>query len=230
MLALLVGVTGCYKTTVKLEAGNPSASLSAPNTLATSFPILNEGESDAEDVQAASIVLTGATLIKPATLPAPLGAVPKEGFAALAAAFTGSFSPGTSYTISVDGTYRDHGHTYKFQVANDFRIPPFAPGAAASSSSSSPAQTVNGGHYPYQPPSIPKEVNEGGRGWTVPEGPERPAPAPSQPSGVQPAPKGDPPGIDFETNSSLDLSTRAFPNEPSGGVSPGGVVFETANS
>lgn len=230
ILALLVGVTGCYKTTVKLEAGNPSASLSAPSTLATSFPILNEGESDAEDVQAASIVLTGASLIKPVTLPAPLGAVPKEGFAVLAATFTGSFSPGTSYTISVDGTYRDHGHSYKFAVAHDFKIAPAAPGNAASGTSSSPAQTVNGGHYPYQPPSIPKEVNESGKGWTVPEGPERPAPAPSQPSGVQPAPKGDPPGIDFEANSSLGFNSGASPNEPSGSVSPGGIIFETANS
>ena len=230
MLVLLLSTSGCHKTTVSLVAGNPSASLIASNTLTTALPILNEGEGKAENVQATSISIAGASLTTPASLPAPLGTVPKDGLTTLAAAFTGSFQAGNSYTISVEGTFQENGHEFKFAVSKPVRIPPGAPGSAVSDSSSSPAQTVNGAHFPHQAPNFPKEVNEGGHGWTVPEGPDRPAPTPSKQSAVQPAPVGDPPGIDFEVNSSLGFNSNWFPNEPSGSVSPSGIVFETANS
>ena len=230
-LCLLAVISGCErKTEVKLEPGAASGSLNAPNALTAVLPILNTGEEAAEDVQAASISISGTTLTEPLPLPATLGNVPKDGSVNLASAFAGTFSVGNTYTIHVEGTFRDHGHRFPFALSQDLRIPPASPGSATSGSSSSPAQTVNGAHYPHQPPHFPKEVNEGGHGWTVPKGPDRPAPAPSNQSTVKPAPAGDPPGIDFETNSSLGFNSNETPNEPSGGVSPGGVIFETANS
>jgi hypothetical protein len=227
--ALLSSVSGCHKTTVKLEGGSVSASLIEGNTVAVSFPIVNESDTDAQNLQATSITINAATLIKPTGLPASIGDVPKDGMAALGATFSGTFQAGGSYTMKVEGTYQDHGRDYKFAIAHDFKIPA-GPGSALSGSASSPAQKVNGAHFPHQAPNFPAEVNEGGHGWTVPEGPDR-APVPrSQPSGVQPAPVGDPPGIDFEVNTSLGFNSGETPNEPSGSVSPTGIVFETANS
>ena len=201
--SLLLGICGCErKTNVKLVPGMASGNLNSPNSLTTVLPILNQGEDAAEDVQAESISIAGTTLTEPAPLPAALGMVPKDGLVNLAAAFTGTFTAASSYTIHVEGTFRDHGHRFPFAVSQVLKIPPAGPGSAASGSSSSPAQTVNGAHFPQQAPNFPREVNEGGHGWTVPKGPDRPAPPPSKPSNVQPAPKGDPPGIDFEVNSS----------------------------
>lgn len=230
LLMVLLGTAGCHRISAKLVAGNPSGSLNTPTTLTTVLPILNEGTVRAENVQANSISISGATLTAPATLPVPLGTVPNDGLVNLVAAFSGSFQAGNSYTIRVEGTFKEEGHEYKFALSQALRIPPAAPGTATAGSNSSPAQTVSGAHFPAQAPNFPKEVNEGGHGWTVPEGPDRPAPAPSQESTVKPAPAGDPPGIDFETNTSLGFKSGVFPNEPSGSVSGGGIIFETANS
>jgi hypothetical protein len=231
MSALLLASSGCQKTTVKLVAGNPSGSLNSPTTLATAFPILNDGEGRAENVRAISISIAGTTLTKPASLPANLGTIAQDGLATLAATFAGTFQAGNSYTMNVEGTYEDNGHSYKFALSQALRLPPASPGTATSGSSSSPAQTVNGAHFPHQAPNFPKEVNEGGKGWTVPEGPTRPAPAPSKPSGTQPAaPVGVDPPVEFEFNTSLGFNSGETPNEPSGSVNSGGVIFETANS
>lgn len=230
LTVLLFASVGCYKAQVRLRAGAAAASLRAPGTLDVALPVLNDGEGNAEDVRASSISISGATLTQP-SLPETLGNIQQDGSATLAAAFTGaSFQAGGSYTVNVDGTFREHGHHFKFALSQSFTIPPAAPGSAASSSSSSPAQTVNGAHFPHQPRNFPKEVNEGGHGWTVPNGPDRPAQPPSSPSNVQPAPQGDPPPIDFEANNSLGLGGTEFPDEPSGGVDGGGVIFETASS
>lgn len=229
LLAATVCLSGCHHTEVKLDAGVPSGSLIAPNTLSTAFPIVNDSEADAQDVQASKITLSGGTLVKPVSLPAGIGDAPKDGTATVQAIFSGPLQAGGTYNMSVEGTFADHGHRFKFALTHEVKVPP-GPGNNNAGDGSSPAQTVNGAHFPYQPPNFPGEVNEGGHGWTVPEGPDRPAAPPSQPSGVQPAPKGDPPGIDFELDSQLGFNSSLTPNEPSGSVSPGGIIFETANS
>jgi hypothetical protein len=145
---------GCHKTSVHLVAGNPSGSLNTPTSLAIMLPILNEGAGTAENVQASSISLAGATPAAPATLPQALGTLPDDGLANLAAVFTGTFQAGNSYTVTVEGSFRDAGRTYKFAVSGALQIPPAAPGTAASGSDSSPAQTVNGANYPHQEPNF----------------------------------------------------------------------------
>ena len=230
LTCMVLSATGCYKARVRLQAGPASGSLNTPTQLATAFQLTNTGEADAENVVASAISLNGATLTNPA-LPADLGPLPRDGSTAVAATFTGSgFTAGNSYSIHMEGTFREHGHTFPYKLDTALRIPPAAPGAGNSLTGSSPAHVVNGAHYPYQPPNFPGEANEGGHGWTVPNGPNRPKPGPpSSSSGVQPAPQGDPPQVDFEVNNSLGLSGGSTVNEPSGAVSPGGIVFQTAN-
>ena len=225
--------TGYHKAKVKLVAGSASCSLNAPNTLAIALVVINDGEATAEDVQASSISIAAGKLTQPATLPEVLGAIPKNALGTLGAIFTAvagtSFQPGGSYTIKVEGTFREERQTFKFALAQSLRIPPAAPGSAQLLSGSSLAQTVSGAHYPHQP-TLPQRVNEGGLGWIVPKGPDRPAQPRSSQTTVQPAPQVDPPPIDFETNTSLGLNDgNQTVDEPSGAVSGGGVVFLTTS-
>jgi hypothetical protein len=227
---LLVGTSGCNKEKAKLVARSASGSLSVPNTLAIALVVINDGEATAEDVQASSISLAGATLTDP-TLPEILGDIPKGDSTTLAAAFTSaSLQPGGIYTIHVEGTFRENGHKFKFALAEPLQIPPVATGSSKSLSSPSPAQTVTGAPYPAQPPNLTEDVNDGANAWTVPNGPDRPAQPPSSQSVAQPAPQGDPPQVDFENNTPLGFNSHEEPNEPSGAVSSDGIVFETANS
>jgi hypothetical protein len=225
----LLAASGCYHAKARIEAGSASGSLNSPTELSAALNLLNTGEADAGNVQAIVITVSGGTVSTP-NLPATIGNIAKDGNAVLGAAFTGSFQADTSYTIHVEGTFDENGHNFKFATDATLQTPP-GPGSVAALSSSSPANLANGAHFPYQPPNFPKEVNEGGLGWTVPTGPNRPLMnPPSASSGVQPAPKGDPPGFDMEVDNSLGLSGGNTINEPSGAVSPGGIVFETANS
>ena len=179
-----------------------------------------------------SISLAGATLTDPATLPVALGAIPKDGSAALQATFSGSsFTPGGNYAMKVGGTFDESGHQFSFSLEQSVQIPPTMPSSMPSKSSSSAVHSVNGGHFPHQAPNFPKEVNSPEDGWAVPNGPNEPPAPQSSYSGAQPAPTGDPGQIDFEKNTGLGFYvTHESPNEPSGAVSSGDVTFETANS
>lgn len=181
-------------------------------------------------MQVTSISLAGATLTQPASLPIAAGNLPKDGSTVISAVFSGTFQAGGSYTFHVAGTFREQGHKFPYAFDRAVVVPPAAPGAAESATGSSTSHVTSGAHYPYQPPNFPSEANEGGHGWTVPNGPVRP---PSQPksnsSAVQPAPKGDPPQVDFESDQTLGLAGGSTVNEPSGAVSTAGIVFETAN-
>lgn len=232
MLAcLLLGANGCYKAKARLTAGSAGASLNSPTQLAAALGIANDGKAGADGVQVTAISLAGATLTDPATLPFSAGDIPVDGNAVVSVTFSGAFHAGTSYTIHVEGTFRENGHQFSYAFDRTVALPPSAPGAAPAAAGSSAAHVTSGAHFPYQPPNFPAEANEGGHGWTVPNGPVHPPSHPkSNSSGVQPAPQGDPPQVDFEVNQSLGLGGGNNINEPSGAVSTGGIVFETANA
>jgi hypothetical protein len=65
--------------------------------------------------------------------------------------------------------------------------PSASPDAAPLGSSTAAAHTVSGGRFPSQPLNFPPEVNQG-PGWTVPQGPYRPLPAPRPASTPKKAP------------------------------------------
>lgn len=229
--ALTLSLAGCkqHHAKAKLVADPASAALLPPNALSTSFPIRNQSEAPVEGVQVTAIALDGvtATLASPA-LPLALGDLAADAQVILSAAFSGTeFAAGRTFDIRVAGTFVEDKHTYNFALTRTLHIPPASPGSATSAASSSAPNSVSGGTYPTAEPNFPKEVNEG-HAWRVPKGPDRPT-APSKESGVQPAPKGDPPGIDFFTNNSIGgTSNQSTVGEPSGGAK-GKIVFETTN-
>jgi hypothetical protein len=211
---------------VKLSAGRIGSSLIDPNSLAVAFPILNQGSADATDVQATAITLQTASLVAPASLPLSVGAIAADSEGIIQATFKGTFSPANPYVVKIEGTFKEEGATHKFAVEGSLQVPPTSPGSAESGDGTSPANKTSGAKYPAQPPNFGKEVNEG-HAWKVPKGQERPAPPPPQESVPQPAPKEDPPPINFFTNVNIGMSGSTV-NEPSGGVG-GKVIFETYN-
>jgi hypothetical protein len=230
LLLLVVGARGVNETNASLIAGSASGSLIATNTLSTALPVINTGETNAQEVLVSSISITGGTLTEPTTLPESLGTIEAGRLGFLSATFTAvpgtAFLPGGIYTISIAGSFREKTTTFQFASTQSLQIPPAGHGTAPALSSSSPVQT--GGTFAHQPPDFNEEANPGGNGWTVPEGPTRPAAKASTPTTVQPVVLNDPP-VDFETNTSLGFPHPKGPNEPSGAVSSGGIVFETWN-
>lgn len=63
-----------------------------------------------------------------------------------------------------------------------------SPGSASLGSSSIASHTTSGGPFPPQPLNFPANVNRG-PGWTVPQGPYRPLPAPPSTSTVNKPPE-----------------------------------------
>jgi hypothetical protein len=212
---------------VRLVAGNPSGSLESSSTLVAAFPIVNAGGAAAENVAVTAVVLEGAERISAPAQPAALGGIQPGGRGTAFASFSGSFTGGGAYRLKVEGTYTVGHRKESFAVAAKVQLPPQSPGSAVAKSASSPPHKVTGAPYPHRAPNFSlNEVNRPPR-WTVPTGTFRQPPPRSQATAPQPAPQGDPPGIDFVTNAALGLNGSTV-NEPSG-ASGGGVVFMTAN-
>jgi hypothetical protein len=226
----LITVTGCRKPKAKLTAGRASASFDAPNALLTALPINNDGVVRAENVQITEVSTTGGTLTLPGSLPFALGDIPVDGEVTLDANFTSSSAKAdTDYTIAVAGTFEEGGHTFKFALEETARTPPASPGSGISGQGTVPSNTVNGAHFPAQPPSFGNEVNEPGHGRRIPTGPVRPV-TPSTNSTTKPAPgSGGSASISFPTNDPLGINSSGTA-EPSGASDPTGkIIFEAAN-
>ena len=181
-----------------------------------------------------AITVSGGTLTLPTALPFNLGNLSEDATLTLDANFTSAAAkPDTDYTLTVDGTYREHGHTFKFSLQPTVRTPPASPGSATGGTATAPSNTVNGAHFPPQQPNFGGDVNEPGHGRPIPTGPVRPIP-PSSPSTVKPAPKGSGGGggsasISFPTNDPLGINSSGTA-EPTGASDPSGqIVFEAAN-
>ncbi len=234
VFVVLLGFSACgRKPEAKLAGRAGTASVVAPNGLLTALTILNDGAGPAEDVQVSSVSIPGATLTLPASLPTSLGTIPRDGDATLDANFTStSVAPDTDYLVSVAGTFREHGHGFKFALQQTVRTPPASPGSRASLSGTTPSQHVTGAPYPAQNPHFENDVNDSAPPRRVPTGPLQPLTR-SKESAVQPAPHGSGGGgggtgsINFPTNAPVGIQSSTVA-EPSG-ASGGGVVFETAN-
>jgi hypothetical protein len=233
ILLVVFGMTGCRKPQARLIAGTGSASFEAPNQLLTALSVTNDGTAPAENIEVSSITVAGATLTLPTSLPFSLGSIPADGSASFDANFTDpSAKPNTDYTVSVAGTFVEHGHRFKFSLDETVRTPSASPGSGISSVGTSKPVTVTGAPYPPQKPNFGNEVNKSGLSRPIPTGPARPL-TPSKESAVQPAPQGKGGGgggtasINFPTNAPLGISSSTVA-EPSG-ASGGGVIFETAN-
>lgn len=226
-LLAILAAAGCHKSTIHLEAGKPGVALEPGNTLQAALPIVNPGNVTAMNVRVQDITLNGATRTAPTTLPVSLGDIGEDGSATVFATFTGaSLAPGTSPAMKVSGTYAENGHDFPFAVEKPLPIPQTSPGQAESGGATSSANTANGIRFPHADPNFPKETNEDNT-WPVPVGAVRALGPPPQESAIQPAPQGDPPGINFFANRKVNINQSTVA-EPSGAVG-GGVIFLTAN-
>ncbi len=219
--------TQARKGEAKLVADDVGSSLETRTMLSTAFPIRNAGGTPAADVHVARIALRGGVLSTPKDLPVALGTIGSGGEATVLATFTGKgFRSGGSYVMTVAGTYSQDGKEQKFSLEQKLQIPPPPRGSSAAKTASTPPNKVEGGKYPPQKPNFPDDTNEG-HAWRVPTGKEHPSGQPPKETDTQPAPKGDPPGIDFFHNDPLGISSSTT-NEPSGAAGKD-VVFVTAN-
>ena len=222
----------CPSAPAILSAGLPGASL-AGGVLFTALPIANTGTAEADNVQISSISVPGDSLIFP-SLPYNVGTIGAGSSSVLNADFTGSFTPGSSLPMTLNGTYSTGNATYCFVLTTELDLPPAAPGSSPLGTVNVPPHIASGPLFPTQPLDFPDDAN--GPHWTVPVGLFNGGTPTPGGTAVMNAPSGDPPAIDFTVNDSLGLVSGGFNGqaanggsvEPSGGTG-GGVIFVTAN-
>jgi hypothetical protein len=229
----------CRASPVILSANSPGVSLEGQNSLLSAVTIANDGTVTAENVQVTAITLPNGTLISPLPLPSNLGTIPADGSAVLNANFSGGpFVAGQSYTLTIEGTYIVENATYCFTLSADLVVPP-GPGSNSLGSKDIPSSTVTGANFPHQPLNFDDEkVNR--PLWTVPTAPFVPGTPTPAGTDVTPAPFGDPPAINFNSNNSLNLISGNFNGQASTVAEPSGgataidntgqrLIFSTAN-
>jgi hypothetical protein len=242
VLILPAAFTGCREHPSAIHIGPSRGSLESTTTLIAALSLMNEGNTAVVNVRVTSIALPGAMLAGQ-PLPMSLGDIAAGATRSIFVTFSGTFAPGSKYTITVGGSYLGSGSSHSFEAQSALQLPSASPGSAASSSSSSPPHKVSGAPYPHQAPNFPPETNKSA-GSPVPRGTHGSPEARSAGTGVQPvkiapptplklrpAPRMNPKmasGVAFFANSPLGISGGTI-NEPSGAVG-GGIIFESANS
>ncbi len=208
------------------------------STLMLAVYLNNTGNNAASGVTISSIGINGAQLLTPLPL---LGQINAGGSAILDANFSGTFTPGDAYELSVSGTY---GINLAFTAQTRIALPPAAPGAASARKGAVLSRVVTGGKF--KPIKMPMNFNEANElsSWVVPNGPfvavtpsnvtGRVGNANGSGTGAQSAGPADP-SVTFLANDSEHLPSGGFNGqastvaEPSGGANTGGVIFSTAN-
>lgn len=219
----------CKDISSMFEIAAPGVGLESPATLLTAFALENTGKKTANDITIRAITLPGGTLMAP-SLPARVATVPSQQSVKLDADFTGTFSPGSTSSITVSGTFISGHQRHCFRAKANIDIPAAAPGSNALKSTNVVSNRVVGGRFPHQPPN--SDNDENASRWTVPTGAFVPGTPTATETSPLKAPLGDPPAIDFVINNSLKLDGTFLdsgPVEPSGGASGGGVVFVSGN-
>jgi hypothetical protein len=148
-----------------------------PSTLSVSAPLANITNRSVADVKIDRIKLAGAPAETP--LPIAVGAVGARSSVIVQAQFNGqSLRGGQRYELVMQGTYRGQkGKASTFNVHSFVAVPP-SEGSGRVGTTQAPAQKVEGGRYPPQPPRMGNDVNSGAP--PVPTNPEVPgAPAPA---------------------------------------------------
>jgi len=139
-----------------LSLGGSGASLLDSGALATASSIENTGTAAAQNLQLTEIALPGGTLTAPPSLPFTVGTVPADAAVALDANFTGTFTPGATYPLTLSGTYAVGSATYCVALQADLSIPHAAPGSADTSTVTVPAHSISGDPFPTPPIGHPQ--------------------------------------------------------------------------
>jgi hypothetical protein len=194
-------------------------------TLFVALPIMNNGGSDATNVQVTGATLRMASLISPLSFPVQLGTIAPNHSAVFQANFNAAnLALNTSYLLTVRGTYLASGVATGFTV-NRFIGLPSAAGAGSAKTITVQGNSVSGAPFPPGPAgSGAGEQEEQNIGRPVPTGPFILA-TPASPATVVQDPDSH---FDFVTNTHLERTSAWAVAEPSG-ASAGNVVFVSYN-
>ena len=237
-------VAGVQAGPVLLETGVPGLGM-VGSTFFVALPIRNAGTLATEDVQVTGVSLYSAPLLSPAEFPVDLGGLVGDESAVFEASFdAAALQEGTSYTLSVTGTYIVNAVPFAFTLTREVQLLPASPGSAVASTTSVVPETSSGASHPNRPPSFEREANAlhpptpmgpfvaGGLqppGTTVtPFGNEAPAQAGADRPALGAGPLGG--SVTFSANRGVDVPPADIwaITEPSGSAG-GGVVFVTFN-
>jgi hypothetical protein len=196
-------------------------------TLFVALPIMNNGGSDATNVQITGATLRMASLISPSSFPVQLGTIAPDHSAVFQANFNAAnLAPNTSYLLTVRGTYLASGAATGFTV-NRFIGLPSAAGAGSAQTITVQGNSVSGAPFAPGPAGsgaiVNQEQEERNIARPVPTGPFILA-SPASPATVVQDPDSN---IDFVADNRLGPSAW-FVAEPSG-ASAGNVVFVSYN-
>ncbi|HEX3582680.1 MAG TPA: hypothetical protein VH087_13015 [Thermoanaerobaculia bacterium] len=198
----------------------PGGALIDERTLSVAVPIVNTGTKTLSCVTVTGVSVKGGALLY-SSLPQSIRDLKAGDRAVVFATFRGRFAPEKTYTVSLEGSA---GTNDPFAAKQELRLPPRSPGEATAHDGTATSHKVSGGKYPPQKPNIPPEMNQSPK-WAIPMGPYHP-PTRSVETKLEHAQLGDPPGIVFDRNQALGVSSDLI-NEPSGAAG-GGIVFVSA--
>jgi hypothetical protein len=257
MFALAVGVFALYlaapaqSVPPNLKLGElPGVALEEGNLL-IAIQLENTGQTSADDVMLEDISLRQQALVKPASLPLPVGNIAPDQDVLLQLAFNGAgIRPGQPYLLSIRGTYlyKSNNSRQRFQVTRIIN----GPDASEASDQPTieralPPLTTNGAIYPPDDRGFrPDQANEEEPSFPLPEGPLR---GNLQPDGPELRSIMPPPGqsrskealaandpvtfFRIGTQNVQNNITSLFPWDPSGAsadVASGQLVFLTGNT
>lgn len=211
----------------QFEALDAGSAILENHDLTIALPVRNAGRTPLQNVVIDSVAIERATLAEPKLVPQKLGTLRPDEKAIVFATFAGAFEPEQTYTISAQGTATAGRARRAFTISRAFRIPPRSPASAEAREAATEPHRVSGRRYPPQRPNFSDEVNRPAK-WAVPRGTYRPMTHVSEPTKLEKAKLGDPPGVVFTTIQPLNLAGGSTVNEPSGAAG-GGIVFVSAN-
>ena len=196
-------------------------------TVAVAIPVVNSGSATASVVTVTSIVLGAGTIVKPAAFPVALGKIVPTERAVLQSRFASISVPG-KYTLTVSGTYSDHGAAQPFTASAPLTVAKPSPTPVNLVKTTVTVHETTG--TPTAPSPIPSDLSD-----VNPFGPPVPTGPQLHPFTVSPShtgPKMASPGmsVTFIRNARGGQPTGSPPDPSTAVASGAGVVLYTANT
>lgn len=218
---------------VNLQANDPGIGIVGQRFMIAT-PISNKGNVNASNVQITGASLGSAQLISPAAFPVVLGLIAPGQSNIFQTDFDATgLVQGTSYPLTITGTYELNQVTFSFHLHLQMGLPPASPGSGMTATGMAYAEDLSGAPFPsYQIPL----GGDGDEFIPVPIGPFVTGTSTLQSVAIQSLQGGirtaGSSAVSIPTNESfvnlISDKVAGDPNEPSG-ASGGGMVFLSFN-
>ncbi|MBD5634088.1 MAG: hypothetical protein IAI49_06380, partial [Candidatus Eremiobacteraeota bacterium] len=187
-----------------IDVGQLGYSVWTDGTLAVAIPVENQGGRGAGNVHVNAISVGAGTRTSPTVLPVLLGEIAPHRRGVVQSTFHGLSNPG-DYTLTVAGTYEDHGTTQTFQALSPLKLRPRVTTPIPTVSAVLTKQHTSG--TPVSPSPIRGEGDDGNQvGPPLPLG-QKLSPFPVAPKvtpvSQAPPPGGSAAGITFDRDTGL---------------------------